>query len=65
MAEPSSPSLVPLDDEPKQYQIVKQTSIPPQMYIGEDDVVSTLPILFVFVQEVESPPSGAGPPKSS
>lgn len=57
MAEPSSPSLVPVPDEKKHYQIVKQTEIPPQIYIGEDDVVSPLPILFVFVQEVERPPS--------
>jgi hypothetical protein len=65
MADTSSPSLVPLDDEKKRYQIVKQSNVPPQIYIGEDDVVSTLPIPFVFVQEVENSPSGAGPPKGS
>lgn len=47
-----SPTLVELDDARKPYQIVKQTEIPPQYFIGEDDVVVTLAIPFVFVQEV-------------
>lgn len=47
----TSPSLVPLADDKKHYQVVKQTVIPQQYFIGEDDVVCTLAIPFVFVQE--------------
>lgn len=63
MAEPSIPQLIPLEEDKKRYQVVKQTSIPSQMFVCEDDIVFTLPILFVFVQEVEMPLGGAGPPK--
>jgi hypothetical protein len=44
-----TPCLVPLEDDLQHYQVVKQTVIPPQHFIGEDDVVSTQPIRFVFV----------------
>lgn len=53
-----TPTLVEIDDEPKRYQIVKHTEIPPQIFVGEDDVVVTLAIPFVFVQEV--PPEVPG-----
>ena len=47
----ASASLVPLSDDKKPYQIVKQTTIPMQLFIDEDIVLSTLAIPFVFVQE--------------
>jgi hypothetical protein len=65
MAELPTPQLVPLRGEKKHYQIVKLTCIPRQVMRENNVILSTLPILFVFVQEVESAPSGAGPSESS
>lgn len=53
MAQSPARSLVPLQDEKKYYEIVKQTCIPPQFFSGADGPVMTLPIVFVFVQEIE------------
>jgi hypothetical protein len=58
---PTSPSLIPLVDDKKRYQVVKQTVIPAQFFIGEDDVVSTLAIPFVFVQAHDAPANGEQP----
>jgi len=50
-----APCLAPLMDDKKRYQIVKQTNIPQQFFITEDDVVATKLIAFVFIQEVNAP----------
>jgi hypothetical protein len=45
-----SPVLVPPSDDGKYYgEIVKQTEIPVQYFVGEDEVLITLPIPLVFV----------------